>query len=167
MEKKDIETLINHYRGNIDLVSGYANTASMAIYDRDGSNLTAIRDIAAIATLIDVIRGDMGNVSKGLETLAAALVTTNHEKEASCHPVGEGKGLSVDETLEIEALKTLGAFGVEDLRELRGYSIGRDDGIILHINKRGVDSGWTVGDSRLDALKRVMLKGNFPFEKLD
>ena len=166
MEKKDIETLINHYRANIDLVSKYANTACMAIYDRDGTNLTAIRDIAAIATLTDVLRGNIAPVSKGLETLAEAIITTNNEQRASCHPVGMDNRLTDDEALEVEALKTLGDFGVVDFREIRGYTIGAGNEVILLINKRGVDSGWEIGDPRFEALKRVMKKTNHTLEKL-
>lgn len=108
--------------------------------------------VAAVATAIDYLRGDI----EGLATTAQEALHTTKAPEA----------LSDPEPLATEAMKTLGSLGVQSLNELTGYKFDNRGHILLQINGRCADSGWTTPDVRLTKLQQIMQDAGLPFQRL-
>lgn len=108
--------------------------------------------LAAVATAIDYLRGDI----KGL-----ALRTPE-----ALHPTKDPEATSDPDPLGTEAMKTLGSLGVQSLSELTGYKFDNRGHILLQVNGRCADSGWTTPDVRLTKLQNIMQDAGLPFQRL-
>ena len=108
--------------------------------------------IAAVATAIDYLRGDI----QGLAPRTPVAVHPTKDPEATADP----------DPLGTEAMKTLGSLGVQSLSELTGYKYDNRGHILLHINGRCADSGWKTPDIRLTKLQHIMENAGLPFPQL-
>lgn len=120
-------------------------------------NLASSRHVAAIATIVDLLRGDVKGVRSPLSTLSL----NSSPDTASSQPVDEDPN-----PVATEVVKRLGALGMQSLSELKGYRLDDSKRILLFINGRYADSGWVSPDPHMDALKTIMRESGVPFSIL-
>lgn len=113
--------------------------------------------VATIATIVDILRGDI----KGVQSpLANRDLNTNQDN---------GSSQTDDEDpnpIATEVVKRLGALGMQTLTELKGYKLDESNRILLFINGRYADSGWVAPDHHLDELMTIMSGAGVSFCEL-
>ena len=87
---------------------------------------------AMMATIVDVLREGQSHPEQSDEVMLAGRM----------------------QEVELEALKKLGALGLQDIQGLQGYRVA-DGKVLLKMNGRLADTGWDEGDGHLDALKTL------------
>ena len=120
-------------------------------------NLASSRHVAAIATIVDLLRGDV----KGVRSPLSNTVLNSSPDTASSQPVDEDPN-----PVATEVVKRLGALGMQSLTELKGYKLDESHRVLLFINGRYADSGWVSGDTHLDELMVIMHDAGIPFSAL-
>lgn len=103
--------------------------------------------VAAIATIVDLLRGDI----KGVQSPLSNLALNFNPDTASSQTVDEDPN-----PIATEVVKRLGALGMQSLSELKGYKLDDSKRILLFINGRYADSGWVAPDPHLDELMAIM-----------
>lgn len=120
-------------------------------------NLASSGYVAAIATIVDFLRGDIKGVLSPLEN-----IDSNHKPYT-------GSSQTDDEDpnpIATEVVKRLGDLGMQSLTELKGYKLDESNRILLFINGRYADSGWVAGDTHLDELMVIMNGAGVSFSVL-
>lgn len=140
MTQQELDILIKAFKANVHrtFINGVPTDVGICV--------------SAVATAIDYLRGDI----KGMAPTA----------QKALHPTEDPEALSDPEPLATEAMKTLGSLGVQSLSELTGYKFDNRGHILLQINGRCADSGWTTPDVRLTKLQQIMQDAGLPFQRL-
>lgn len=146
MKKEEIDSIANAFHMNYNLVST----------DYGGKVVRAL-GAAAIATIVDLLRGDVEGVQSPLSNLA---INPNPDTAVS-QPVDEDPN-----PITTETLYRLGALGMQSLSELKGYKVDGSKRILLFINGRYADSGWEAPDPHLDELMAIMRGSGVSFSVL-
>lgn len=103
--------------------------------------------VAIVATLVDYLRGNI----EGLPSPITALASQAASSSQPSAPADNGD----PDSLATEVMKKLGSLGLQSLTELKGYKIDDNNHILLHINGRMADTGWTE-ERPLSVLARIM-----------
>lgn len=136
MTKVELESITKAYYRNFDLASS---------------------PIAIIATIVDVLRGDVEGVQSPLANLAQhhnPVPDSSQAEDEDPNPIAT------------EVVKRLGALGMQSLTELKGYKLDDSNRVLLFINGRYADSGWVAGDAHLYELKVIMNRAGLSFSVL-
>ena len=113
--------------------------------------------VATIATIVDILRGDIKGVQSPLANLAQhhnPVPDSSEDEDEDPNPIAT------------EVVKRLGALGMQSLTELKGYKLDDSNRVLLFINGRYADSGWVAGDAHLYELKVIMNRAGRSFSVL-
>ena len=113
--------------------------------------------VATIATIVDILRGDVKGVQSPLANLAQhhnPVPDSSEAEDEDPNPIAT------------EVVKRLGALGMQTLTELKGYKLDASKRILLFINGRYADSGWVAPDPHLDELMTIMSGAGVSFCEL-
>ena len=113
--------------------------------------------LAIVATIVDYLNGDI----EGLEPPIANPMQANHP-DASLPNPPEPPDNGDPDALATSVCKTLGSLGLSNLADLKGYRVDENNHILLYINGRMADSGWTE-IRPLSVLSRIMREHGLPF----
>ena len=113
--------------------------------------------VATIATIVDILRGNVKGVKSPLANLAQHHNPVPDSSEAEDEDPNP---------LATEVVKRLGALGMQSLTELKGYKLDDSNRILLFINGRYADSGWVAPDQHLDELMAIMNGNGISFSVL-
>lgn len=136
MTKEEIELITNAFNRNHNLASCH---------------------VATIATIVDLLRGDIKGVQSPLANLAQHHNTSPYSSEAEDEDPNP---------IATEVVKRLGSLGMQSLTELKGYKLDDSNRVLLYINGRYADSGWVAGDAHLYELKVIMNRSGHSFSVL-
>ena len=113
--------------------------------------------VATIATIVDILRGDIKGVQSHLANLAQhhnPVPDSSQAEDEDPNPIAT------------EVVKRLGALGMQSLTELKGYKLDDSNRVLLFINGRYADSGWVAPDPHLDELMVIMNGAGLSFSVL-
>lgn len=113
--------------------------------------------LAVVATLVDYLRGNI----EGITPPIANPMQANHP-DASLPTPPEPPDNGDPDALATSVCKTLGSLGLSNLADLKGYRVDENNHILLYINGRMADSGWTE-IRPLSVLSRIMREHGLPF----
>ena len=139
MTSEEMKSIVKAYWGNYNRIDPGKIVSDMVERLRHG--------MAIAATVIDYLRGNIDGLPSPLTALAS------HDASSSHPSVPEDNG--DPDSLATEVMKKLGSLGLQSLTELKGYKIDDNNHILLHLNGRMADTGWT--ETRpLSVLARIM-----------
>ncbi|MBO6031735.1 MAG: hypothetical protein J6Q22_09700 [Prevotella sp.] len=113
---------------------------------------------AVLVTLVDFLRGDI----EGLPSPLSELARNPDDSSRPAPPPDNGD----PSPLSTETMKRLGSLGIQSLSEVKGYKIDDSNKVLLFVNGRFADSGWSLDDTHLDKLHSIMKEFNLPFNRL-
>ena len=119
-------------------------------------NCGNVKDIAIMATVVDTLRKDL----EGLAEIVKPPPTLK-KPEGDIHP--DSKPQPPEDNGDpnptaTEVCKRLGALGLTNLDELKGYRIDKRGHVLLLIKGRMADSGWLADSRHFKALKETMMR---------
>ena len=106
--------------------------------DGSSSTDTDLKYVAAIATVIDYLNGDIEGIKPS---------PLNSPPSTPAEPNTDPSPITT------EALQRLGSLGLQSIDEIKGYKIDSQGHFLVFVNSRFADTGWTEGDSHVHALK--------------
>ena len=115
-----------------------------------------VKDIAIMATVIDTLRKDLEGLAEIVKPPAVLK-----KPEGDIHPDSEPQPPEDNgdpNPTATEVCKRLGALGLTNLDELKGYRIDKRGHVLLQIKGRMADSGWLADSRHFKALKETMMR---------
>lgn len=115
-----------------------------------------VKDIAIMATVVDTLRKDLEGLAEIVKP-PMALKQPEGDIHSDSKPQPPEDNGDPNPTAT-EVCKRLGALGLTNLDELKGYRIDKRGHVLLQIKGRMADSGWLADSRHFKALKETMMQ---------